>query len=195
LLARAFDLFERSLGGRTSADIVAIMPPEVRADPSEVAMIPALLDMYRMHNLEALAAIAMDLEFLDKAEAFGNELLATIARWQASSGCEHDATAFDEAYHHGHVVLGRVALRRGDVEAAKRHLLAAGHVSGSPSLGSFGPNMALAKELLDVGQADVVLEYFDLCAKFWERHEHILDDWRNAVRSGQIPDFGANMVY
>ena len=46
--------------------------------------------------------------------------------------------------------------------------MAAGATPGSPQLDSFGPNMTLAKELLEKGQPDVVLHYFALCKNFWE---------------------------
>ena len=95
--------------------------------------------------------------------------------------------------HHGNLILGRVALLEDDVEQAKHHLLEAGKVSGSPQLGSFGPNMRLAADLLERGESDVVLEYFELCSTFWPRSE--LKEWAAMVQAGRIPDFGANLVY
>ena len=95
--------------------------------------------------------------------------------------------------HHGNLILGRVALIEDDVERAKRHLLEAGRTSGSPSLRSFGPNMHLAQELLQRGEREVVLEYFDLCSKFWPRPR--LEEWADVVKAGGIPDFGANLNY
>jgi tetratricopeptide (TPR) repeat protein len=95
--------------------------------------------------------------------------------------------------HHGHLILGRIALRADDVAKAKEHLLAAGKTPGSPALNSFGPNMTLAKELLEKEERQVVLEYFKLCANFWK--EDRLDTWAKEVRDGKIPDFGANLEY
>jgi predicted Zn-dependent protease len=100
------------------------------------------------------------------------------------------------AIHHGNLILGRLALRAGDVEKAKQYLIAAGKTPGSPQLDSFGPNMTLAKELLEKGQRDVVLEYFQLCAKFWkDGNDTLLHDWTSVVKHGGIPDFGANLDY
>src|SRR5437762_13634578 len=48
---------------------------------------------------------------------------------------------YGNAIHDSNIVLGRLALKAGDVEAAKKRLLAAGHSSGSPQLDSFGPDM------------------------------------------------------
>jgi hypothetical protein len=62
-------------------------------------------------------------------------------------------------------------------------------------MNSFGPNMSLAKDLLEKGEREVVLEYFELCRKFWKLHTGRLDDWSRDVKAGRIPDFGANLVY
>src|ERR1700719_3714085 len=75
---------------------------------------------------------------------------------------------------------------------ADRYLLASGKTPGSPQLDSFGPNMTLAKELLAKGESDSVLQYLDLCKNFWEGERQQLDDWRDAIRGGKTPDFGAN---
>ena len=56
--------------------------------------------------------------------------------------------------------------------------------------------MTLAKELLEKGEREVVLEYFDLCAKFWElERDKKLKKWKSQVEAGKTPDFGANLVY
>jgi len=67
--------------------------------------------------------------------------------------------------------------------------------SGSPALGTFGPSMSLAKALLEKGQVDVVLTFFDLCKAFWTAHPEVLDGWSDTVRKGGIPNFGANLNY
>ena len=98
-----------------------------------------------------------------------------------------------DAQHQVNIVLGRVALAEADVASAREHLLAAGRVEGSPVLGSFGPNMALAKELLERGERDAVLEYLGLCSRFWDRKR--LGVWAGVVRAGRTPDFGSNLIY
>jgi len=95
----------------------------------------------------------------------------------------------------GNLVLGRIALRRGQIEEAKRRLLEAGESPGSPQMDSFGPNMSLAKDLLEKGERDTVLKYFGLCRKFWKMDYGQLKHWSNQVNAGEIPDFGANLVY
>ena len=93
------------------------------------------------------------------------------------------------------IVKGRLALKSGDIPTARKRLLAAGHSPGSPQMDTFGPNMALAKELLAKGEKKVVLEYFELCRRFSEDADGKLDQWKTDVAHGGAPDFGANLEY
>jgi len=99
------------------------------------------------------------------------------------------------AVHHGHMMLGRVALADGDIGTAREQLIAAGHTSGSPQLNSFGPNMRLAQELLRAGERDVVLEYLGLCRRFWEMGHAELAAWTRDIDENRLPDFGPNLKY
>jgi len=127
------------------------------------------------------AKAAFDAGDLAKARAYAEEVLAG------------DNQEDGQKVHHGNLILGRIALRAGDVAKAREHLLAAGKTPGSAPLNSFGPNMALAKELLEKGERLAVLEYFKLCANFWKSDQ--LDAWATEVRAGKIPEFGANLEY
>lgn len=42
---------------------------------------------------------------------------------------------------------------------------------------------------------DAVLQYLALCRKFWGMDYGKLDQWSNEVKAGEIPDFGANLIY
>jgi hypothetical protein len=55
--------------------------------------------------------------------------------------------------------------------------------------------MTLAKDLLEKGERDAVLEYFMLCRKFWKMDHGKLDQWIQEVMDGKNPDFGANLLY
>jgi len=102
---------------------------------------------------------------------------------------------YGNAIHDGNMVLGLIALNDGKVSEAKIFLAAAGKTPGSPQLNSFGPNMSLAKALLEKGERVAVIEYFALCRGFWELHRDYLDRWTLEVKNGQIPDFKANLLY
>ncbi len=135
--------------------------------------------------LVELAKTAFEAGLMDEAEAFAQEMLA-----ERETGGN-----VGNQVHQGNLILGRIALRQGDVEEAKNRLIAAGKTTGSPNLNSFGPNMMLAKELLEKGERDVVLEYFMLCSKFWKSPFQKLDEWTENVKAGRIPAFGANLAY
>ena len=55
--------------------------------------------------------------------------------------------------------------------------------------------MVLAKELLDKGQSDVLLQYFALCRNFRKPDRGRLDEWSATVRRGEVADFRANLLY
>ncbi len=124
---------------------------------------------------------------LPKAESYANDALAAakvgVFWWTGN------------AIHQGNIVLGRLALRRGDLEAAKKFLLLAGKTPESSTLAALGPSMALAKELLDHDETAVVLQYFDECRDFWTGNRGKLNEWTVLIKGGIKPDFGANLGY
>src|SRR5207249_2578747 len=93
-----------------------------------------------------------------------------------------------DAIHYGHPVLGHLAVRDGDLERAKTHLLEAGKTKGSPTLVSGGPRMALAKELLERGERQVVVEFLKLCSVFWQANDKRAEQWVYAIEHGEMPD-------
>ena len=102
---------------------------------------------------------------------------------------------YGNAVHKANLALGRLALHDGDIEQAKHYLIEAGKTPGSPQLNSFGPNMLLAKELLEKGETATVLEYLDLCAKFWRSDFGSLSTWKKVIAQGKQPNFLANLLY
>jgi hypothetical protein len=126
---------------------------------------------------------------LQAATSYANELLSTA---QAHTS---DSWPQGEAIHHGNIVAGRVALKGGDVETAKSRLLAAGLTNGSPALDSFGPNMALAADLLKAGQSSTVIQYLTECKRFWKMDNGSLAQWTALMQEGKTPDFGANLLF
>jgi hypothetical protein len=102
---------------------------------------------------------------------------------------------YGNAVHQMNIFAGRIALQQGKVEEAKMYLISAGKTKGSPQLNSFGPNMTLAKELLEKGERGVVIQYFNLCSVFWKGDYGSLTEWKEIVQKGGIPDFGGNLKY
>lgn len=135
-----------------------------------------------------LATLALAAGETEKATSYSQSLLEQAPAMQRDWN-------YGNAIHVAHLVLGEIALNAGDVLSAKNHLLAAANIPGSPQLNSFGPNMRLANQLLAKGERDVVVQYFDLCARFWDRQFSKLEAWKAIVLEGGEPRFGASLVY
>jgi len=142
----------------------------------------------RFYALDAAAKESFNAGQIQDAENYANELLKMAPDFMSNWN-------YGNAIQDGNLVLGRISVRNGQIEEAKAYLLKAGNSSGSPQMDSFGPNMSLAKDLLEKGERDAVLEYFELCRKFWNMDYGKLDEWSKEVKAGEIPDFGANLVY
>jgi hypothetical protein len=142
----------------------------------------------KFYVLTMIAPTAYTAGDLEKAKSYSNALLSMAADFPGNWN-------YGNAIHVGNLVLGRVALASGDVASAKIYLLEAGKTIGSPQLNSFGPNMTLARELVEKGEREVVLEYFNLCAKFWKMPGERLEKWALLVKDGKTPNFGANLRY
>jgi tetratricopeptide (TPR) repeat protein len=145
-------------------------------------------ELLRFYALNEAAKAAFEVGKADEAKQHAQAALALAPKYRGDWN-------YGNAIHDGHMVLGRVALKSGDVEIAKRELLLAGATPGSPQLDSFGPNMTLAKDLLEQKQSDAVMEYFTLCAKFWDLERGNLRRWSVLAKAGEMPDFGANLLY
>ena len=135
-----------------------------------------------------LAKISFNAGEMKKADQYARQLLK-------EADTRKNDWNYGNAIHDGNMVLGRIALKSGDIEKAKYYLIEAGKTPGSPQLNSFGPNMTLAKELLEKGEKEIVRKYFKLCENFWEMDMGRLKEWTSIVKKGEIPDFGPNLVY
>ena len=136
-----------------------------------------------------IAKLAVRAGALEDATGFAQDMLSKLGDPRFGLWLDGEYIFF------ANMVLGQVAIRNGDMEGAKSYLLISGKTQGSPSLNSFGPNMSLAKDLLDAGERDSVLTFFDQCRVFWKLDFGALDKWTDQVRNGQTPNFGANLVY
>jgi hypothetical protein len=142
----------------------------------------------RFYLFSYLAKISFEAGDWKKAKNYADLLLSHATKHQNDWN-------YGNAIHIGNLVLGRLALRRGDTQEAIARLIEAGKTPGSPQLNSFGPSAALAKELLEEGETNAVVEYFELCQHFWEDGKDRLQQWISVVKEGRIPDFGANLWY
>jgi tetratricopeptide (TPR) repeat protein len=147
--------------------------------------------------LPSLTSVALEADQIDEARRSAQEILERGREEERHDpgAAELQSTMRADGAHKAHIVLGRLALRAGDLATARAELLAAGHVAahGSPVLMSFGPDMKLADELLERGERETVLQYFELCRAFWTMGAQRLGDWGRAVRAGGRPDFGPSL--
>jgi hypothetical protein len=145
-------------------------------------------EMMLFYKLPDLAKRAFNAEKLEKAKDYSNRLLEMAPKYRENWN-------YGNAIFFGNFVLGRVAVREGNFSRASEYLLASGNTPGSPQLDSFGPNLTLAKELLEKGQSSIVLQYLSLCKRFWKMDNGRLDKWSATIRAGGVPDFSTNLNY
>ena len=170
----------RGYARRSKADPIAVY----QTMKSDLA---AVTGINRSAMLIAVAQQAVRASQLDEAMSFAQEALV-----DAKSNPKNWNTGNEIFF--GNMILGQVALRKGDPNAAAHYLLASGATTGSPQLNSFGPSMALAKELLDANAGrDQVVEFLHLCATFWKMDRGRLKEWTVLVQNGLTPDFGISL--
>lgn len=135
---------------------------------------------FHLLQLKRLPELALKAEQYD--DAISDSKLLLFISWVSL-----DKDYASECKHEAHTILGRVALKLGDVEKAKVHLWKSACVSGSATLSSFGPNMELAKELLERGDTESVLRYLVRCEQFWTSGKERITKWRSEIMNGNIP--------
>ena len=145
---------------------------------------------FQFHAPNDIAKAAFEAGDMRKAKAYASESLELASQFKGDG-------MYGTAVHQGNLILGRLALKEGDTEKAKAYLIKAGQTPGGGTLSLFGPNMALAKELLERGEKDAVLEYLELCKKFWDTGggRQKLSGWMKTIKVGGIPEFGENLIY
>jgi hypothetical protein len=207
------DVDAASLLGRQAIDhAIAIDPAEPAWREYRIYLAPQSSTLTHKTEPDPAAAYAQvktDLAVLSGIRRQGH--LPAVAKLALKAGAPEDARAYarealDAAREpknwnsgnlifFGNMVLGQLALRDGQKDAAKTYLLAAGATPGSPQLNSFGPNMTLAKELAEAGEKETVLKFFDLCKVFWKMDQGRLEKWSTQIAAGKVPDFGATLIY
>jgi hypothetical protein len=135
----------------------------------------------RLQFLSRAAKLAFWTGNMDKAKEYATE----AARLEPSDGPSNEG----EGAHDGNMVLGLIALREGDTEQAKQHLLASARTNVSGAMRVTGPNLSLASELLKRNERDVVVSYLQECKRFWVVGRKGLDTWIEKLRNGESLEF------
>lgn len=142
----------------------------------------------RAGQLSETAKTALRADAPQRAEQAAREALELAGPHRADP-------RFGPALHDAHMVLGRIALRRGDVEQAKAHLADSARIAGGGTLSSFGPNLGLARDLLERGERAAVLDYLEACRKFWTYPRSPLERWIRELREGGRADLSSQPDY
>ena len=178
-----------SIGGITQASsIPEDFTPEGLYSHSMEELNSAQNTEERFYALTSASLRSYEVGKMKAAKTYAEELLSLAKSFESDWN-------YGNAIHKGNIVLGRIALKNGDIKQAKEYLLRAGETPGSPQLNSFGPNMTLAKELLEKSEVDAVRRYFQQCKIFWEMDNDKIEFWTFQIDKGKIPKFGANLLY
>ena len=138
---------------------------------------------YRELLLPMLASLAFEVKNDEAAKTYANQALEVAA--QRRDVIQGIAVG-PQAIHDANDVLGRIALRDGNVQQAKEYLLKAAATKGEGIMSTLGPRMLLAQALLDRGERDVVLEYLEEIKTSWKGGAIQLDYWIAAIRKGKL---------
>jgi hypothetical protein len=117
------------------------------------------------------------------AEALAPEVLLQAQRFRNSQSTN---SLDSENVYNAYDALGRGALQRNDLDAAQKYLVLAATTTGSSRLESHGPNLSLAKSLLDLGYKEAVVTFLTSCKAWWPNPK--LDLWISQIRAGQTPE-------
>ena len=158
------------------------IPGENIKNPTERAMEEYNRVLALTQNPAARRALSGDMA--DAAFKIGDfPLAAELAKIYLKSA---DRPAVQRA----NTILGRVALRADDVTSAKRYLLNSADSSAGRDIALSGPILVLAKELIERGEREAVVQYLQDCLALWPRGEAILRIWIAEIHEGKTPNFG-----
>jgi hypothetical protein len=165
------------------------------------ASVAALKKEPNVHLQEVLPCLQLNLA-LAALEAGDTELAKKHATETLNKNADPKKTDpknlnYGNIIHDANQTLGRVALRDGKLADAKSYLLKSGATPGSAQLNTFGPQMPLARELLEKGEKETVLQYLDLVSNFWatdfeeteqtKEHAATIAGWKREINDGKIP--------
>jgi hypothetical protein len=155
-------------------------------EKSVIELENAKTEVDRFRILDKAAKSSFKFKKYDKAKNYAEELLVLSQKHK-------NEVIYGSAIYDSHVVLGRLALLDGKPEQAIYHLFEAAKTPGDAALASFGPDMSLAKDLLEKGYKEPVIEFLIRCKSFWEFDEGKVDRWVKEINEGKMPDFGTSL--
>jgi hypothetical protein len=150
-------------------------------------------ELYMLWRLKSIGQTAMAAGETDYAERCALQMLR-IPDVCSDVMPHHDAGHDMGQVYDGRIILGKVALARGDVDSAERHLLDAAATWPVDSVKkTYGPDFELAARLLREDRAAGVLSYLRASRRFTVFLEEQIDHWIREVEEGRTPDFRDHM--
>jgi hypothetical protein len=145
-------------------------------------------------NLEDTLDLSLRTNNVEKAVSKATDLQSMIDDMKSK---HEDIRYYARNVYDINDALGRAAFVRGDFKKASEYLLKAADIPagtvGATTLCCAGPNLWLAKSLLDSGYRPVVLKFLEACKQFWTQPaDGHLDQWIAAIRRGETPDMLPN---
>ncbi len=149
-------------------------------------------DTVRRYLLQSIAKTAFEISEYQRAGMLAQELVLDFGNDAGNVG-------YDDAAHIGNIILGRIELRRKNVEKAKEYLLIAIRAPLRKANSWLSEiDMVLARELFEAGEKDAVIDYLKLCEglsnlttekKLFENQSRALKLWQEQIRQGKTPSF------
>ncbi len=157
-------------------------------EKAEIQLKKAKNDFEKSNALTDAAKSFFKVKKYVEARKYAEQLL------ELSNANRNDENIYGPGIYNSHIILGRLELLSGNSEKAIYHLFEAEKTPGHPVLASFGPDMSLAKDLLEKGYKEPVIEFLTGCKRFWTYDDGKLDRWIKEVNQGRMPDFGMNLI-
>jgi hypothetical protein len=141
-------------------------------------------DLIRQAEIVRLSAIAaFEAGFPDEAASFSEELLTMTAT--TSDGMPSGATRIDDDIYVANDLLGKLALERGELEAAEAYLTSASEGRTSVRM-RWWPDLDLANGLIAQGRSKAVLIYLSRLRQTWRFGQRLVDDWMEILDRDEL---------
>ena len=163
--------------------------PDPAAAKNALAQYEALLPQVDERRKPRLLTQAAEAALLTGDDAKLGQYAAQLLK-EASP----DDRMYGDYVHDGHRLLGHAALKAGDVATAKAELAKAGKAPESMMMERVGPQLTLAKALLEKGEKEAVLAYLDQVAALWPAGADAVDGWIAQIQKGETPDLDRGKV-
>lgn len=185
-------------------DALGYLQEFAQSAESAVKSNPDNLELKKCADLliEDIVFAALESGELDIAKSLAEKILNMAKEMLIDN--PDTSSQYGEAVYKANSILGRVALREGNLDASKMYLLKSGTKPGSAYREYYGPSLILDREILEKGEKDAVLEHLDQVGKFWKIDEvaasnevlskliqdpgKILETWKKEIGEGKIPD-------